>query len=73
MSESQETFEEAFERFRQLVNRLEEGGLSLEDAIATFERGVAASRTCAELLTSAQLRVTRIAESATPDALDLDA
>ena len=61
MSESGDTsdlaFEGALDELEALVSRLEAGDLALEQALATFERGVALSRRCAELLERAEQRI----------------
>ena len=50
-------FEGALDELEALVERLEAGDLALEQALATFERGVALSRRCAELLDRAEQRI----------------
>ena len=50
-------FEGALDELEALVERLEAGDLVLEQALATFERGVALSRRCAELLGRAEQRI----------------
>ena len=50
-------FEGALDELEALVARLEAGDLALEQALATFERGVALSRRCAELLERAEQRI----------------
>ena len=61
MSDPAETsalaFEGALDELEVLVERLETGELALEQALATFERGVALSRRCAELLDRAEQRI----------------
>jgi len=61
MSDPAETsalaFEGALDELEALVERLETGELALEQALATFERGVALSRRCAELLDCAEQRI----------------
>ena len=61
MSEAGDTsdlaFEGALDELESLVARLEAGDLALEQALATFERGVALSRRCAELLERAEQRI----------------
>lgn len=51
------SFEEALEQLEDSATRLEQGDLSLEDALQVFERGVAASRTCTRHLDQARKRV----------------
>jgi len=50
-------FEAALTHLEGLVDRLERGELSLEEALATFEQGVSLSRQCAEELERAERRV----------------
>jgi exodeoxyribonuclease VII small subunit len=50
-------FEGALDELEALVARLETGDLALEQALATFERGVALSRRCADLLARAEQRI----------------
>ena len=54
------SFEEALVELEAIVQRLEKGELGLEDAIATYERGVGLKRRCEEKLKDAQLRVEKI-------------
>ncbi len=51
------SFEEALERLEESVEQLETGDLKLEEALATFERGIAASRACNQWLDQARKRV----------------
>jgi exodeoxyribonuclease VII small subunit len=53
-------FEEAFSELEEVVNRLEMGGLPLEDSLALFERGQALAAHCSELLDKAELKVKQI-------------
>jgi exodeoxyribonuclease VII small subunit len=60
-------FEAAFGRLQEAIGQLERGGLSLESAIVTFERGMSLANRCAEILEAAELRVTRVLESSPAD------
>ncbi|MCX8024872.1 MAG: exodeoxyribonuclease VII small subunit [Thermanaerothrix sp.] len=51
------TYEEAYAELEQLVQRLEAGQQSLDEAIRLFERGQALIRHCQALLDQAELRV----------------
>jgi exodeoxyribonuclease VII small subunit len=61
MSETQDqapaNFEKALEQLEANVERLENGELSLEDALQAFEKGVAASRACTQWLEQTRQRV----------------
>jgi exodeoxyribonuclease VII small subunit len=62
-------FEAAFGSLQDAIGQLERGGLSLEAAIVTFERGMALANRCAEILDAAELRVTRVLD---PGPVSLD-
>ena len=51
------TFEEALQRLEAIVDRLEEGDLELEAALAAFEDGVSLTRRCAGQLEDAERRI----------------
>ena len=50
-------FEKALAELEQLVERLERGDLPLDEALKTFERGVALTRHCQTSLKAAQQKV----------------
>jgi exodeoxyribonuclease VII small subunit len=60
-------FESAFDSLQDAIGQLERGGLTLEAAIATFERGMALANRCAEILEAAELRVTRVLDDGPVD------
>ncbi len=51
------SFEDALGRLETLVDRLEQGDLELEEALTSFERGVALTRRCAGQLEDAERRI----------------
>jgi exodeoxyribonuclease VII small subunit len=51
------TFEEAYRELEATVKRLEEGDLTLEEAMALFEKGMELVQYCQRLLDEAELRV----------------
>lgn len=51
------SFEKALERLEQIVDELEGGNLSLEDALKRYEEGVKFSRTCQEKLAQAEKKI----------------
>lgn len=59
-----ETFEEIYARLEEIVARLEQGGLPLDDAVALYEQGMALAQRCQEMLDAAELKVTRLREAA---------
>ncbi|MDD5217653.1 MAG: exodeoxyribonuclease VII small subunit [Candidatus Omnitrophica bacterium] len=50
-------FEKALERLEKIVQDLETGSISLEDALKKYEEGVKLSRACQEKLTQAEKRI----------------
>lgn len=64
-------FEKALDELEKLVDRMEEGDLSLEESLKSFERGMALSRRCRNALDQAHRRVDQVlarddGESVTP-------
>jgi exodeoxyribonuclease VII small subunit len=60
MSQTQppeESFDRILERLRQVVERLEGGGMTLEESLAAFEDGVRLSRRGTQILDAAERRV----------------
>lgn len=56
-------FEKALNELEGLVDRMEQGELTLEQSLAHFERGIELSRQCTEALNAAQLRVEQLTEA----------
>lgn len=50
-------FEKALNELEGLVEKMEQGELSLEQAMADFQRGIELSRTCQETLKAAEQKV----------------
>ena len=50
-------FEQSLTELESLVQKLEQGDVPLEDALRTFERGVALTRQCQTALRTAQQKV----------------
>ena len=50
-------FEKALNELEQLVDKMEEGDLSLEESLKQFERGIALTRACQQALQSAEQKV----------------
>jgi len=59
-------FEKALGELEQLVERLERGDLPLDEALRSFERGVALTRQCQEALKAAQAKVEILASRGGP-------
>ena len=63
------TFEEAFRRLDEVVSRLEQGDLALEESLALYEEGMARAARCNDLLDKADLRVRQLVAAPGGDAL----
>ncbi len=57
-------YEQARDELADVVRRLEAGGLSLDDAVALWERGEALARRCEEQLAGARERVQKVLDAA---------
>ncbi len=55
-------FEHSLAELNQLVEKMEQGGLSLEDALKSFEHGIALTRNCQAALKSAEQKVQLLLE-----------
>ncbi len=51
------TFEKDLETLEQIVEELESGTLTLEEALERYERGVAAHKECTAILAAAEKRI----------------
>ncbi len=58
-----EAFETLYRKLEETVEKLERGGLSLEEAIALYEEGMRLAKRCQELIDEAELRVTRLRQA----------
>jgi exodeoxyribonuclease VII small subunit len=57
-------FEEALAQLEALVRKLESGELDLEQALSTFEAGVALAKLCSGRLEAAELRIVKLEQGA---------
>ena len=57
-------YEQARDELADVVRKLEAGGLSLDDAVALWERGEALARRCEEQLAGARERVQKVLDAA---------
>lgn len=64
MSKKSMTFEASMARLDEIVKALESGEVSLEESIKLFEEGTKLSASCSELLTTAELKVTKLMKGA---------
>ena len=57
------SFEELYRRLEETVEKLERGGLPLEQSIALYEEGMQLAKRCQEILDKAELRITKLRDS----------
>ena len=69
-SDDELTFEQAMAELDELVSRMEDGELSLDDSLKAFERGVMLTRKCQEALSQAELRVKTLTDADTLEELE---
>ena len=63
-------FEKSLDELETLVAHLEEGELSLDESLKSFERGVALFRDCQSALEQAELRVKLLIDPEDPDSAE---
>jgi exodeoxyribonuclease VII small subunit len=61
-------FESSLDELEQLVGRMEQGELTLDESLQSFERGIALYRNCQSALEQAELRVKLLLDPNNPDA-----
>jgi exodeoxyribonuclease VII small subunit len=66
------SFETAFAQLEEIVGKLEAGDLSLDDALALFERGQRLAAFCGTKLDEAELVVQKLAASGVLEPFDVD-
>jgi exodeoxyribonuclease VII small subunit len=60
-------FEQSLDALEQLVEKMEQGQMSLEESLAAYERGVGLYRRCQQALEQAELRVQLLSDPAQPE------
>lgn len=54
---SEKNFEQAMADLEKIIRLLEEGNISLDDALQLFEEGISLARVCSEKLTLAEKKI----------------
>lgn len=54
------SFEETLRKLEQIVNQLEGGDVPLEDSLRLYEEGIELSKTCAQRLARAEVKLKRL-------------
>jgi exodeoxyribonuclease VII small subunit len=55
-------FEQSLKTLEELVNRMEQGEMTLEESLEAFAQGISLTRECQTKLAAAELRVTQLIE-----------
>ncbi len=63
-------FEHSLDELEQLVAKMEGGDLSLDDSLASFERGIGLYRQCQQSLEKAELRVRLLMDPDAPESAE---
>lgn len=66
---SELSFEMAYAELEQIIGKLDQGSLPLEESVTLFERGRKLTEHCQTLLDKAELRVNQIADDGRLDPL----
>lgn len=69
-SDSELPFEQAFQELENLVKQLEAGDLSLDEALALYERGQGLAARCQSLLEAAELKIQTLTAEGLKDFAD---
>lgn len=74
MKKTDKTFEQAIVRIEEIVSKLEQGDVPLQDALSWFEEGTALAAHCGGLLENAEQKVTKLTKTSnnTVEALPFD-
>ncbi len=59
----EQPFEKLYSRLEETVEKLERGGLPLEESIKLYEEGMELAKRCQALLDGAEQRITKLRES----------
>jgi exodeoxyribonuclease VII small subunit len=68
------SFESSLKRLEDIVESLEQGKVSLDEAVGLYEEGIQLSKECAEKLKATELKIRKLAKSVGGDfeVTDLD-
>ncbi len=70
--EKSKNFEASIGRLEEIVRRMEQGDVPLEQALSLFEEGTGLIRTCSKLLDDAELKVVQLMKGPDGDPVETD-
>ena len=65
-------FEKAIEELENIINRLEEGDVPLDDTIKLYERGAELKNLCENKLKSAEIKIKKITQKTTTKEISVE-
>ena len=63
-------FEISLQKLEKIIEKLEDGDISLEDSVKSFEEGIGLVKECQKQLSQAELKVKKLLDNG--DTIDLD-
>lgn len=66
------TFEQSIQQLKEIVSRIEQGEIPLEDSLEQYERGMALIKHCRGVLQKAEKRIERISKEESPPDTDAE-
>ena len=63
-------FEVSLEKLKKIIEKLEDGDISLEESVKSFEEGIGLVKECQKQLSQAELKVKKLLDNG--DTVDLD-
>ncbi|ETZ04983.1 exodeoxyribonuclease VII small subunit [Holospora undulata] len=64
------SFEAAMKQLEEIVKKFESGGLTLEESVIAYEKGVRLRQYCDELLKNAKLRMEQVSRNVEDEKID---
>jgi len=61
------TFEQAIGQLKEIVTRIEQGQIALQDSLDQYEKGMALIKHCRDILQKAEKRIEKIAKEEPPE------
>ena len=61
------TFEQAIHQLKDIVSKIEQGEIPLQDSLDQYEKGMALIKHCRDILQKAEKRIEKISKEETPE------
>ena len=61
------TFEQAIQQLKEIVTRIEQGQIPLQDSLDQYEKGMALIKQCRDILQKAEKRIEKISKEEPPE------